>query len=46
MTVTVTATVTAHACMQMFMLRKLIENRVRLELGLSDDDVFFASLSL
>ena len=44
-TVTVTATVTAHACMQMFMLRKLIENRVRLELRLSDDDVFFASLS-
>ena len=31
--------------MQMFMLRKLIENRVRLELGLGDDDVFFASLS-
>lgn len=30
---------------QMFMLRKLIENRVRLELGLGDDDVFFASLS-
>ena len=29
----------------MFMLRKLIENRVRLELDLGDDDVFFASLS-
>lgn len=30
---------------QMFMLRKLIENRVRQELGLGDDEVFFASLS-
>jgi glutamate synthase (NADH) len=29
----------------MFILRKVIENKVREELGLTDDDVFFASLS-
>ena len=29
----------------MFLLRKVIEDRVRTELGLTDDDVFFASLS-
>lgn len=29
----------------MFVLRKIIENRVRHEMSLTDDDVFFASLS-
>lgn len=37
---------TKHAVwVQMFMLRKEIEHRVSNELGLTDDDVFFASLS-
>jgi glutamate synthase domain-containing protein 1 len=31
--------------MQLYLLRKLIENKVREQMGLSDDDVFFASLS-
>jgi hypothetical protein len=30
---------------QMYLLRKVIEDKVRNDMGLTDDDVFFASLS-